>query len=1015
MDRELEKTKISNDIVEKAFKKLKSSVYYDKTQLHLRNRIVEFEMEHSGKRLDNYLKNTIYRALIDEDKYEKLIARILQEIKAVYMPKTVSVSSNSDIITNQDSKSITVNKIQYYIDMPVEGHILGVLWIMLMGNRIRKKLINELSKEPTYSPYLFEPYFEQYESWRDKAMEEAQQHMRNKQDVVIITMDFKRYYYSLDIDENVMQKVFDAVFTDEEFTINQEFRMVCERLNSFVEKVIDKYSQEFGDRFEKRKILPIGFLPSNVLGNWCLNRFDKAIIDGWNPIYYGRYVDDILIVDKVEKNSDLYSRISAGNKAKKDIIDFFLTSCSRLRKVNGVCGKCENNSAILISKPVNENTEMYYVNEQYNPVDNNESKIEVQQEKLKIFYFKWEESDALITCFKNNIAKNKSEFRHLPEDEAVFHNDDYSDIYMLKNEDTVNKLRGIEEINIDKYELSKFLGKYLRIAGMIKDKSESRFEKDILKIFNYKAIIENYSMWEKVVEILVINERFKALGSFCEKVNEAVQSIKVASECEDSHLNEKEQKYAKESIQKSLYIHLHACLTRSFALVWKKTRKEIEEKIYKGFLGEKVGTSEPKLIEGYCRTRMMDKSVMPIMIDVLQDNIFDISSGINLTHFDEVINKINKGDEKWQFKYKYYPFAIGLYDFGLISCIKNLSVDKPNGDLEEILKNELAFYAKANYKLRLEDFDKKDLLEVVSFKNRDNVYCVSVGNGKKSELRIAVANVRLNPVNFEKIIKGVPDRSYSRYKEMSQLVNAAIDSDVDMLIMPEAYVPFEWLSTLARTCAKNSLAVVTGVEHIKCENRIYNYTAVILPYLEEGHRCAYISFHLKKHYAPSEKEKILGYRMSPVEGKNHELYKWNDCYFPVYCCYELTSITERALFQSYADMIVAVEWNKDVKYYSNILESLSRDIHCYCVQVNSSEYGDSRITKPSKSEEKDLIRTKGGINSSILVEDISIRELRDYQLKEYSLQQKDLTFKTTPPTFNKDIVLAKIRGEELFN
>ena len=85
---------------------------------------------------------------------------------------------------------------------------------------------------------------------------------------------------------------------------------------------------------------------------------------------------------------------------------------------------------------------------------------------------------------------------------------------------------------------------------------------------------------------------------------------------------------------------------------------------------------------------------------------------------------------------------------------------------------------------------------------------------------------------------------------------------------------------------------------------------------------------------------------------------------------------------------MAIEWNRDVNYYSNILESLSRDIHCYCIQVNSSEYGDSRITQPSKTEEKDIIRTKGGKNSTILIDEIDIERLREFQFKEYSLQKK---------------------------
>jgi len=43
-----------------------------------------------------------------------------------------------------------------------------------------------------------------------------------------------------------------------------------------------------------------------VIANWCLKPFDDALTNGWNPLYYGRYVDDILIVEKVEKNSAVY-------------------------------------------------------------------------------------------------------------------------------------------------------------------------------------------------------------------------------------------------------------------------------------------------------------------------------------------------------------------------------------------------------------------------------------------------------------------------------------------------------------------------------------------------------------------------------------------------------------------------------------------------------------------------------------------------------------------------------------
>lgn len=46
------------------------------------------------------------------------------------------------------------------------------------------------------------------------------------------------------------------------------------------------------------------------------------------------------------------------------------------------------------------------------------------------------------------------------------------------------------------------------------------------------------------------------------------------------------------------------------------------------------------------------------------------------------------------------------------------------------------------------------------------------------------------------------------------------------------------------------------------------------------------------------------------------------------------------------------------------------------MQVNSSDYGDSRITKPSMTENKDIMRAKGGMNSIILVDEIDIKNKR---------------------------------------
>jgi len=281
-----------------------------------------------------------------------------------------------------------------------------------------------------------------------------------------------------------------------------------------------------------------------------------------------------------------------------------------------------------------------------------------------------------------------------------------------------------------------------------------------------------------------------------------------------------------------------------------------------------------------------------------------------------------------------------MYDLAIFYAVKQMleayEADYTELDMFDCFEEQKDAYIRINYGPKHTIDGALDACRIF-YDEDDYYYGVKANNGKKDKLTYAIANTQLFHSNFDLLLKDMPNRKYPRYEEASSIINSAIKENSDILVMPESYLPFEWLQTVARTCAKNQMVLVSGVEHVKVGNCIFNLTAVILPYQEENFNTALMTFHLKKHYAPDEKREIEGYRLMPIAGKHYELYCWNDCWFPIYCCYELASIQDRAIFQSYADVLIAVEWNKDTNYYSNIMESLSRDLHCYCVQVNSSK------------------------------------------------------------------------------
>lgn len=102
--------------------------------------------------------------------------------------------------------------------------------------------------------------------------------------------------------------------------------------------------------------------------------------------------------------------------------------------------------------------------------------------------------------------------------------------------------------------------------------------------------------------------------------------------------------------------------------------------------------------------------------------------------------------------------------------------------------------------------------------------------------------------------------------------------------------------------------------------------------------------------------------------------------------------------------------NTDIAYFSTIIESLCRDLHCYCIQANSSGPGDSRVLRPSRSDLRDIIKTKGGKNPCILAADIDIKALREFQRVDYILQRDDRFFKPTPPKLDREILKRKREG-----
>lgn len=1041
-----------------AYKKLKSSIYFDKTRPILRQRLVEYESEDIEADLTK-----IYALLsgnTSDDSWYEFENELLGSIRTLELPKTISETpldldegdkkkkgGFSDAISNACNGPMTVDKNQYFIDMNVEGFILGMLWTLLIGvpldskmnecsygNRIRSDLENNQTAALSYSPYLFEPYFSQYGNWRDKALDCAEKTLQNDhKDIVILTLDFASFYHSI----NYSESDFAELLKIAGFSSKNGPDQVIARLNNLIYKVLERYASLFDPPLSgetRHSLLPIGFAPSGILANWCMEKFDNHINERINPLYYGRYVDDIILVEKYEKNSKLDLLRGERKLDSKAVFEYFFSNCYRDSHSSGV--HKQNTAFFKPKKTKAEAGKSYYVQPKLLHAEN--SMIGLQDTKVKVFLFDHDSPRALIQQFRETIAKNSSEFRLMPDIEGMSIKDNYSILFDLDNSETENKFRGINKIKLDNYELSKFLGRYERIGLILDDNSKPKFCRELTELFDDSSLIRYYTVWEKMFEIIVCSNDFELLHDFFMRILRTIDKIEEKFPDRRCHGPEKEAGCSQGNLlcKEALFRTAYSYFARATALSFGKKmnaaiaklateilnfQEALPESASRQWLFIDADIDQPfftakrlnDLRLAFCKTYMVDKYAMPILpafvipsvskipVADLETKLFDIT---------ECRKHLRALDENC-FSSTYFPYMVKMQDLEFAFYNSYITNEEDIKNPSEIQKTVEKFYTILNYHQKQDSYGN-DLTERINIFKMDtgskkvDSFAIQVSDTHDSAIskpRVAIANVSMGQEAMENGLRGEQNLSHERYSRLASILNEAAKENADLVILPELYVPFSWIPRLLAFSANENISIVCGIEHEiiegKAFSKAFNFTAVILPYEYDGFKYAKLTLHQKVHLSPAENKLLVNNHLEPKKGNTYELFCWKNIWFSVYCCYELTSIKERSMFQSYADILIAVEWNRDVNYFSNIIASLARDMSCYCLQVNDSKFGDSRIVQPSKTEEIDVIKVKGGLNSTILVAQIDIDKIRICQ----STVDGGGEFKPPAPDFKHDM------------
>lgn len=947
------------------YRKLKSYYYYNKNFIIMRKKIAEFESDH--EQMESTFEMLSYCLCHPYSASTKAkLESLLNNIDFLVLPKKfVSGKKHENVVSNVIPKDKNLNTVNFFIDAPIEIYILDTLWSVFLGkmdsdnhiisthaygNTINQSIYYDNSSEINFDSRLFfNRYFNKYTEWRNNAFSAIENNYESNKDSLLISIDIKSYFYSVIFNFNRFCYYFNKhPLITQIRNLTKIMRCVYDR---YLEIIIP-FRKDFPNFKKNQYPLPIGLFSSMILANVYLKRFDCKMLGLNNRIYYGRYVDDVLLVLHTSEESDNI----------KLIINKYLVKTNVLKKsfING----------------------NYYLNDYKNLI--------IQSDKIKVLYIDHRESRAIIDIYNDQIKIIPSQANPIPENEFDLLSFDEV-AYDIKNFSKESKIRDIGEMKIDSFKVARFFS-YLTYNYAHIDVTSNRttvrrelndYNTKIEKFFTGSQRIEYYTNWLNYMYFLVITQDNRRLKEFISLTKKQIALLN--SKSIDKSIYKKPASINKKA-KNALLLHLNIC---------EKLALSLDFKMVKSHFSSKEAT-----VMQYINSNMFQHNYVAFpLVNYLEYN--PQVSYIRMSLSD--ISKYPKNIES-SFKFIWSPRFIH-YDELMLMLFYNYHKEQNHRNsklfLDKQLVDKFALINHIGYEpfsiRRKPDFEFSDYVirEILIPNNETPIIPnlqVSIGSIMITEEDCYNGYQRWNNITIEKKVQ-----IFNILKEAFKyhVLNNKNTSKPMLIVLPEACFPIYWINDLIRFAKSSQIGIVTGLQLLKDGNKVYNYIASILPF-ESGkynYRNVFISIREKNDYSPHE---YIGFAKHGLECKNLEtaeysIFHWNGIRLASLVCFELTDIVARALLKGKCNVLAVPELNPDTAYFSNIIESTARDLHAFLIQANTAYYGDSRVTAPYNKDNKDLIKIKGGANEHVVIEEIKINDLLTYQFEYQINLEKEIT------------------------
>lgn len=923
----------------------------------------------------------------------------------------------------------------------VDFHILSALWITKVGHLYDEKLMQNSygsrlrrthvkdSSEAAFGELnplslgSFKHYLGPFQQWRDNGLKAMRESLENEEPIVAITSDVHEFYHKLN----------PKFLLDKDFLtlINLELGSDEEWLTHLLIKAIEAW----GAKTPINDGLPVGVAASALIANVALAGLDQLIIEEIAPIYYGRYVDDIILVLDASLNY----------KSIPDLSTWIVERSKNQLELRKGENHCEGIAFI--------------------PKYHDGSEILFSGKKSKVFMLEGSTGRVLVDSLVDEINTRASEWRGLPS-LARDSKDIASDLVSAASSDgeRADNLRKADSLSMR------------RSAFALKIRDFEAYEHDLMA-----------SEWEEPRRAFIntFTEHVLALPLFFELATYLPRIIRLATACGDFQelkalLLRLDKMY--KLVSNTCKVQIAACPDQSTpgkGLIMKRWAESLEL-----LIDESIKASAPKdlfrvkkqfeelslsgdnnglrwaaILEEVQRASASlfkhDLAYYPLRVIGLPK---EVSIGRQQTH--KVIHSLPAmkkdnvpltGDISCGVEVLFEHLANNEHHLSpkMDECESPPEMDKCNRGLEtkecckEIdlsdLKLPLGFlfptrpFNLLELQVIFDDpYSDKNACKIESINLALRGYSVKQFTPKWSKCKkeypkltvpsssdsenvvIGLTSWLTEESRWEAMAKQEKQPNLERYERLMTLMNATMKSKKrpDYVVLPEVALPARWFLSIARKLHRKGIGLISGIEYQHTvSGSVTNQVWAALP--QEGHGFPTMSLYRQDKQVPALGEESALWNTGGVKLSPQNLFKeFNGAacppviqhggfHFGILICSEFTNIQNRSLLRGQIDALFVPKWNKDTETFNALVESAALDIHAYIVQCNNRLYGDSRLRAPYKERwERDVLRINGGLTDYFVIGKINVKALRHFQSYHRSPTEK-AKYKPVPDGFKR--------------